>query len=239
MKRIQPQSTPEFREVVYSAEHWELLKTIRRRAAELLGLLVEGGVNAYIHGSVARGDVWRGSDIDVFIPDNIPSYIVETLLEKHGVKPYARMIVMATPVNTPKAYIVMDSEERETISFPLLKLKPREYEFYRFSGLLDYRGLVEGRRVPGVNKALILIDPTPSGHQEIPVKGFEEYVARRLGVSLDTVLERERVLTRRSSIGRTGVFIKYQLTPDESFEDALRELSRGNIYLRRMLSSSE
>jgi len=237
LKRIQPQTTPEFREVVYTPDHWELLKKLREKAVELLKIFVDNGLNAYVHGSIARGDVWRGSDIDVFIPDTIPSYIIETILEKHGVKPYERVIIMATPSNTPKAYIILDQEERISVSFPLLKLKPREYEFYRFGGVLGYNGILEGKRVPGVNKSLIFIDPTIKGHYELPVKGFEEYVARRLDISIETVLERERVLTRRSSIGRTGVFIKYYLASDETFEDALRELSRENGVLRRMLST--
>jgi len=237
LRSLQPHSTPEFREVVYSNEHWELLRRLRSRAVEILRVIVGRGIEAYVHGSIARGDVWRGSDIDVFIPNTIPSYILETLLEEHRFKPYQRLIVMATPVNTPKAYIILDYEEKESISFPLLKLKPREYEFYRFGGLLDYNGLLEGRRVPGVNKSLVFIDPTPKGHLETPVRGFEEYVAKRLGISIETVLERERVLTRRSSIGRTGVFLKYQLAPDESFEDALHRLSRENVFLRRMMLS--
>lgn len=236
MRRMQPGSTSEFKEVVYTSEHWSLLGRLRERALRLLSFFNEKGVNAYVHGSIARGDVWKGSDIDLFIPEPIPSYLVEIILEEKGIKPYARFIVMATPVNTPKAYIVLDSEEKETVSFPLLKLKPREYEFYRFGGMLDYKGLAEGLRVPGVNKALVLIDPTTRGHVEVPVRGFEEYVARKLDVSIETVLERVRVLTRRSIIGRTGVFLKHQLAPEESFENALEELSRRNVFLRRMLS---
>jgi predicted nucleotidyltransferase len=233
--REKVQKTPEFREVIYDEAHWRLLQRLRREALIIIEALAVTGLNPVVHGSVARGDVWEGSDIDVFIPYPIPSYKLEYVLELSGLQVRKKYIVMATPVNTPKAYVVLDDEERRTVSFPLANLKPREHEFYRFGGLLDRDGLISERRAPGVNKKLVLIEPVENGHLESPVIGFESVVAEKLGVSVETVLERVRVLSRRDSVGRTGVFLKHVLQPDETFEDAIQELARRNSIVRRAL----
>ncbi len=226
---------PEYREVVYDEKHWRLLRILRREAIKLLKPFHCLGIEAVVHGSIARGDIWEGSDIDVFIPIVIPGYRVELILESAGYTIYSRYIAIATPNSTPKAYIVLDPEERIVVSFPLLKPSSREYEFYRFGGLLDLDGLLSDRRVPGVDKRLVLIEPTERGHRESPVIGREAEVASILGISIDTVLERVRVLTRRDEIGRTGVFIKYELSPDEGFEEALIKISNTNPLVRRLL----
>jgi predicted nucleotidyltransferase len=38
-----------------------------------------------VHGSIARGDVSKSSDIDIFIPAQISSFSLETTLEKAGI----------------------------------------------------------------------------------------------------------------------------------------------------------
>ncbi len=235
MVREKIRRIPEYREVVYDDRRWGILRKLRREAMEILEKLWMRNIQAYVHGSIARGDVWEGSDIDIIIPYTIPSYIIEYLLEEKGYNVYARYIVVATPSSTPKAYMVLDEEERKTISFPLYSLKPREYEFYRFGGMLDLNGLRNNERVPGVDKRLILIEPTKYGHRESPVIGYENLVATKLGISIDTVLERVRVLSRRDEIGRTGVFIKYELSPSESFEEAIDKILRQNPLLRKNL----
>ncbi|ABN69986.1 DNA polymerase, beta domain protein region [Staphylothermus marinus F1] len=226
---------PEYREIVYSEKQWKILRELRKEAINILETLAKRGIQGLVHGSIARGDVWEGSDIDVFIPYTVPSYIIEYTLESAGYRIYARYIVIATPSSTPKAYIVLDEYERKNISFPLAKLKPREYEFYKFGGILDLKGLKENRRVPGVDKRLVLIEPTKNGHRESPVMGYENIVAEKLGISIDTVLERVRVLSRRDKIGRTGVFVKYELSPEEVFEEALEKIMRRNPLVRRAL----
>ncbi len=235
MPREKVQRIPEYREVVYSDEHWSLLRELRAKAIKLLESLEKHGIQGVVHGSIARGDVWRGSDIDVFIPYVIPSYRVEIALEASGYQIYSRFIAIATPSSTPKAYIVLDPEEKITVSLPLLKPSQREIEFYRFGGLLTLNELRQDKRVPGVNKKLVLIEPTPYGHRETPVIGRESVVAEIVGVSIDTVMERVRVLTRRDEIGRTGVFVKYTLAPDESFEKALIDISKNNPLIKRLL----
>jgi predicted nucleotidyltransferase len=126
-------------------------------------------------------------------------------------------------------------EERRVVSFPLAKLSKTEYEFYYFGGAVTFRELREGKRVPGVDKRLMLIEPTPEGHRESPVIGREAIVAKIVGVSLETVLERVRVLSRRDEIGRTGVFVKIELEPWESIEEAVRDIARRNPLFRRAM----
>ncbi|OYT40690.1 MAG: DNA polymerase subunit beta [Desulfurococcales archaeon ex4484_58] len=226
---------PEYREVIYSEKHWRLLWSLREEAVRIIEILRKAGLEACVHGSIARGDVWSKSDIDIIILYTVPSYIVEYTLESHRINIYSKYIVVATPTSTPKAYLVLDEEERKTVSFPLFKLKPREYEFYKFGGLLDYSGLIQKKRVPGVNKKLILIEPTPTGHRESPVMGYESIVASKLNISIETVEERVRVLSRRDEIGRTGVFVKYELSPYETFEEALSKIIRENPLVKRSL----
>ncbi len=216
--------TPEFREVIYDNTHWELLESLRSEALRIMEILRRCGFRSITHGSVARGDVDRGSDVDVVIPYPVQPFLVVTCLESYGFNIYGKYIIKATPIATPKAYIELDPKGLRTVSFPLSNLSPREWEFYRFGGLVTYDDLVKNVRVPGVNKSLVLIVPTPRGHIESPVIGYEDYVARVTGVSIDTVMERVKVLTRRDEVGRTGVYLKYVLRPDESFEEAISKL---------------
>ncbi len=225
----------EYREVVYDDEHWELLKEKRAKALEVVKALRKFNLSPLVHGSIARGDVSKSSDVDVVIPYVVPSYVVELALENAGLAPVKRIIVQATPSHTPKAYLVLDELEERVVSFPLAKLLKREYEFYLFGGALDYDGLCSDKRVPGVDKRLVLIEPTPRGHRESPVIGREAEVAKILGVSIDVVEERVRVLTRRDAIGRAGVFVSYTLAPEETFEEALHKLARSNPHVRRVL----
>jgi len=236
MVREKVERRPEYLEVVYDEKHWKLLNKLREEAARILEALAKHSLQAWVHGSVARGDVWEGSDIDIVVLEPPPPYLVEYALETSGYTIYSRQIVVATPSNTPKAYISLDAEERKVVSFPLFKLKPREYEFYKFGGMIDYTGLKQGIRVPGVDKRLVFIEPTPKGHRESPVIGYESVVAAKLGISIDTVLERVRVLSRRDELGRTGVFISYELAPEETFEEALDNILRRNPLLREFLN---
>lgn len=215
---------PEFKDIVYDMKRWELLKHLRAEALNFMRALVNCGFNPIIHGSVARGDVDVSSDIDVVIPYNVESYKVEICLEDNGIKPTNRYIVQATPSSTPKAYIELEPNGLKSLSFPLTHLSPREFEFYRFGGLLTYQELVKNARVPGVTKQLILVVPTEVGHREAPVIGYEGYVAKILRVSLETVKERVEVLSKRDVVGRTGTYLTYVLRVDEDFSEALAYL---------------
>ncbi|MEM1638502.1 MAG: nucleotidyltransferase domain-containing protein [Desulfurococcaceae archaeon] len=235
MPRTRVRSIPDFKEVIYDEQHWRLLENLRKKAIEIMKIFTGKGITAWLHGSVARGDVSDKSDVDIVIPHKIQPYIIETIIDYAGLKPYARYIVAATPTTTLKAYIALDEEERFTISFPLVEYKPREIEFYKYGGILTYEELLENKRVPGVNKNLVLIVPTSRGHLEAPVIGYEDYVARFLNVNVEVVRERVEVLTRRNHVGRTGVFAKIILAPSESFEEGLERLLREKPLLKRIL----
>ncbi|HEX68720.1 MAG TPA: hypothetical protein ENG10_00280 [Candidatus Bathyarchaeota archaeon] len=189
------------------------------------------------HGSIARGDVTEKSDVDIFIPSPPSSFMVETALEQNGMPINRRIIVQATPSYAIKAYI--EIEENVSVSFPLVKLRPLEREFYKFGGEISLEELKRNIRVPGVDKRLMLIEPTADGHIESSIIGREEYAARLLGVSVDIVWDRVKALTRRDEIGRTGVFLERELSPEESFELVLKRLADKNPAVRRRMKASE
>ncbi|MEM2878680.1 MAG: nucleotidyltransferase domain-containing protein [Candidatus Hadarchaeales archaeon] len=221
---VKPARVPDAREVVYLGERWKTLEELRREAASIMKPLQDAGLNPIIHGSLARGDVDKDSDVDVFIPSDVPSFRVQLALEDAGFTPLKREIVMATPWQLPKAHLYL--EENRSVTFPLIRPEALEIEFYRFGGSIGFDSLVWNHRVPGVDKRLMLIEPTPEGHVESSVIGREAEVAEKVGVSLGIVRERVQVLTRRANIGHTGIFLRRELAPDESFENVFSELIR-------------
>ena len=220
------------REVVYDEERWRLFRTLRERARQIMEVLRE--FDPIVHGSVARGDVDKNSDIDVFISQVVPSYKVELILQREfGIQ--RRELVMATPWQLPKAHVYVD--ERCSITFPMVKPKQLELEFYYFGGAADLPAVEEGRRVPGVDKRLMLILPTPRGHVESSIIGRESEVARELGVSIEIVRERVQVLSRRAEIGHTGLFVRRELGPTESFEEVFKSEILENPAARLRLKA--
>ena len=232
-----PVTRAEHVEVSYDSKHWKLLKELRSKATELMEVLDRSHLSSIVHGSIARGDVSEKSDIDVFVSDSPSSFAIEASLERAGVNVDRRIIVQATPSYAVKGYIEVD--EVRSISFPLVKLRPVEENFYKFSGTLSLYRLKGNMRVLGVDKRLMLIEPTPNGHIESSTIGREEAVAHLLGVSLETVLDRVHALLRRDKVGRTGVFIKQELLSDETFEMVLKKFVDQNPAVRRRLKLSE
>lgn len=228
-----PVKRMEFKEIVYSKERWELLNKLRAKTMKLMEALEKFNIDTITHGSIARGDVAEKSDIDVFIPAQPSSFIVETAIERAGIPVIRRLIVQATPVYAMKAYIEVD--DKTSISFPLMKMRKTEREFYKFGGETTLKDLRAGRRVPGVDKRLMLIEPTEKGHKESAVVGCEEQVAKTLKISVETVLDRVHALLRRDEVGRTGVFIERELAEGETFELALKRLAEENPAVRRRL----
>jgi len=220
-------------DVEYSEEVWRLLRKKRDKAIEIMRILSPLAREIIVHGSLARGDVKPTSDIDIVVIHPVSPGLLELSLERGGYTIYHVEIVQATPNYTPKIYFYLDPEEEIVVSTPLNDLKEREREFYKWGGELDYNGLLKAKRTPGVNKELKLIIPTKKGHKEIEVVGNESLVARILGVSIETVLERIRVLQRRRQHGRTGVFLKVAIPAGESIESVIDELSKKNPYFRR------
>jgi len=203
-------------QIDYTERHWKILNGKRKIAIEILSLLKQYGMEGYVYGSVARGDVNEKSDVDVIVfnPNQI---VLDTLNVNH------KYIVQATPNSAPKAYLSID-ERNYSYSFPLGRLRRNEIEFYSFGGLVDLKDLLENRRVPGVNKKLMLIIPTENGHMEIPLEGNEDYVSKLLKISLDTIMERKRLLTKRIERGHTGIFLRYDLSGNESIYDAFNKM---------------
>jgi predicted nucleotidyltransferase len=228
-----PMKRAERVEVVYDERRWKLLKQLRTKAIQLMETLDNCHLRSIVHGSIARGDVSETSDIDVFLPSPPSSFVIETSLERSGFRFYQRTIVQATPIYALKGYIMLDPQT--SLSFPLVKLRPVEKDFYRFSGEANLSALKEDRRVLGVDKRLMLIEPTKEGHIESAVVGREEEAANLLGVSLNTVLDRVHALLRRDEVGRTGVFIEKELAPDETFEQAMKKLADQNPAVRRRI----
>jgi predicted nucleotidyltransferase len=218
-------------EVVYNKQRWKLLKKLRSKTSQLMQALDENNLRSVVHGSIARGDVSETSDIDLFLPELLSSFSIEMVLERSGFHVYQRTILQATPLYAMKGYISLDPQT--SISFPLVKMRPVEKEFYKFGGEASINELKERKRVIGVDKRLMLIEPTPEGHVETAIVGQEENVANILGVSLNTVLDRVRALLRRDKIGRTGVFIEKELAPDETFEQAMKKIVDKNPAVRR------
>ncbi len=228
-----PKKHAEYKEVFYSGAHWVLLGELRERATRMMTALEGFRLRTLVHGSIARGDVNKNSDVDVFIAEPQSSFIVETALERAGVPVNARLLIQATPNYAMKAYIEVD--ERASVSFPLMRMRRVEREFYKFGGEVNLNQLKAGNRVAGVDKRLMLIEPTTKGHVESSIIGREEVVAKRLDVSAETVLDRVHALLKRDEVGRTGVFIKKELAPDETFEMALKRLADENPAVRRRM----
>ena len=221
----------DFREVIYDERRWKLLRRKREKAIGIMERLRKHGIESVVHGSVARGDVSEDSDVDIVIPYPIPPYRVEILFNNV----YSKMIIQATPLSAPKVYIYLDPQEEVVISYPLVRLEHKEMEFYKFSGQLSLEDLKKGKRVPGVDKSLIQKIPFEEGHCETPITKKEEVVAKILGISVDTVLERERILLRRKELGRTGVLIKYSIPVGETVEEAIEKLTRKYPHFRDLM----
>ena len=225
----------EYIEVVYNAGRWALLQNFRQKAMQLMKTLKKSHLESIVHGSIARGDVTERSDVDVFIPYQHSSFSVETALEQASISINRRLVVQATPTYAMKAYIEVG--ENTSVSFPLMNMRKTEREFYTFGGEATLKNLEDNLRVCGVDKRLMLIEPTKEGHRESTIVGREEHVAKLLNMSVETVLDRVRALLRRDEVGRTGVFIEKELSSDETFEMALKRLADQNPAVRRRLKT--
>ncbi|MBN1245574.1 nucleotidyltransferase domain-containing protein [Candidatus Bathyarchaeota archaeon] len=233
MVATKPKKHAEYKEVVYSSARWALLGELREKATQIMTALEGFRLRTLVHGSIARGDVNKNSDVDVFIAEPQSSFLVETALERAHMPVNARLLIQATPNYAMKAYIEVDVGV--SVSFPLMRMRRVEREFYRFGGEVNLNQLKAGTRVPGVDKRLMLIEPTTKGHAESSIINREEVAAKRLGVSAETVLDRVHALLKRDKVGRTGVFIKKELAPDETFEMALKKLADENPAVRRRM----
>ncbi len=75
---VKPTKQGEHKEVIYNSLRWEQLKDTYEK--KQFGLWMRWNafhLRSLTHGSIARGDVKLGSDVDVFIPEVQNSFIVE------------------------------------------------------------------------------------------------------------------------------------------------------------------
>jgi len=232
----QPVKHSEYREVTYSDRRWRVLRKLRSRTMEVMECLQKHRIASTVHGSIARGDVSAESDIDVFVQNPSSSFLIENALEHDSFPISRRFVVQATPSYAMKGYIEID--EQRCVSFPLMKFRSVERDFYKFGGEANLALLRNNLRVKGVDKRLMLIKPTVTGHLESSIVGREQTVASLLDVSIATVLDRVHALLRRDKVGRTGVFIEEELSADETFEMVLKQLADQNPAVRRRLKLS-
>ncbi|MCD6484674.1 MAG: nucleotidyltransferase domain-containing protein [Candidatus Odinarchaeota archaeon] len=223
-------STGHQKEVIYDEVHWHILNEKRNFAKEIMQGLEK--LNPNIHGSLARGDIHKKSDIDIILLNPVHSYKIELELEKIHYYPQEKWIIQATPKHTPKGKIIL--EEEVTISFPLIPFTTREIEFYKFGGMIDLNELKQNIRVPGINKKLVLIFPTEKGHKEFSVLTAPSVAARIVGVGIEIVNERIKVLRRRDKIGRTGIFFQEQIGPTETFETKFKSIISKKPEIKRL-----
>ncbi len=220
----------------YDADHWANFHQLRKIAFATLDALQ--GFSPLIHGSIARGDTSKTSDIDVVIPYQISEFQINSQMNALNYEPLERWIIQATPLAAIKGVMIFSTSPELSITFPLIPLYPRESEFYSFGGILGYHELVQDpfQRVPGVNKKLLFIEPTEKGHLEYRITGENaNSIAKILNISIDTVLERIRVLERRDRVGRTGIFKKRLLRPSEAFGEVLSDIASTDPASRRRI----
>jgi len=222
-----------FNTVKYSENRLKLLQQKRERSKSLLEMFVKEGLNPFIFGSIARGDVHNDSDIDIVLLQSIAPYQIEIILDKNGFNNYFREIIMATPADTLKLYIYLN--ELESITVPLSKFNKKSREFYDFGGKINLKHIKNNIRVPGIDKRLVLIQPISDGHEEYSIIGNEHLAAKQLNVSIDLINERKRVLLKREKFGKTGVFLKRSISIRETTELVLKKLANKNSIVRKKL----
>jgi predicted nucleotidyltransferase len=219
-------SRPTTRTVRYDQSRWDLLRGKRSIAEPVMRKISR--FDPLVHGSLARGDVREGSDVDIVLTQPVPSYTIEISLDDEATQ---REIVQATPWHLVKGQIYLDDDV--SVTFPLVKPTPLEEQFYAFGGAVNLNSVEKGLRTPGIDKRLMLIEPLEDGHRESSIIGRESIAAKKIGVGLEIVKERIDVLSRRDAIGRTGVYLKRSLSPDESFESVLNRLASRDPNLKR------
>lgn len=225
------------KEVIYSDDHWQIFREKRAKGLKLLETLIECGYTSPIlHGSIARGDVSKTSDVDVALLYPYPAGMIKFCLERKGFSIHYVRIIQPTPRHTPKVYIYLDPYEEQSISIPLTTLEKIEVEYYKFSGYVTKEDVMNSKRVKGVNKKLMLIIPTKEGHIELPVLDNEDYVCRVLGISIDVVKDRVEALTRRIREGHTGLFVNTIVPHFEEIEQYIEKLCNSNTIFRRAVA---
>jgi len=220
--------------VKYSPEHWKQLDKLRKHALKVTTVFAHHGIDSLTYGSVARGDVSPKSDIDIILLTQIPSYRVELILDETNLSLNSKKIIQATPNDIIKAHFELEGDV--CITSLLTDFTSSPFEFYRFGGALNHKQVENSKRVPGVDKRLILIEPNDEGHNESSLIERQYEASKILGISQSMIDQRIRVLTRRDKIGRTGIFLNKDIGLNENIEEELRSIARHNPLIRRRLN---
>lgn len=218
--------------VIYTESDWTRLKKKRKRAIKILGMFRE--FNPYLYGSIARGDVHENSDLDLVFLYPVPIFKIELILHQNGYQRYFREIIMATPKDAIKLYIYLS--ELECLTIPLTKMDKKVLEFYDFGGKINLKELKSDIRVNGIDKRLVLIQPNSQGHDELSIINNEAVVAKIVGISIDTIMERKKVLLKREKLGKTGTYLKREIGIDETVEEVLKNLADKKRIIRNKLN---
>ncbi|MBN2155087.1 MAG: nucleotidyltransferase domain-containing protein [Candidatus Lokiarchaeota archaeon] len=233
MPRSKVKYSPIDRIIEYNAEQWGLFKNIRNFAKNIASPLQKADFQYLIYGSVARGDINPLSDLDIVILNKLSSFKIEFALEKADLQIIGKQIVQATPGDAIKGHLFLPNSV--TISFFMTNMNDIALDFYRFGGAIDKIGLQNDARVPGITKSLTLIIPNQSGHREMSLIGNEALARKLMVVQPKIITIRKRVLLRRDKTGRTGVFLKKDLSLNQNFEEELKKIADTNVIVRRRL----
>jgi predicted nucleotidyltransferase len=213
--------------VRYSPHRFALFKEKRRRALPFLEALPAG---SRLFGSVARGDVREASDLDIEVPAGVASFEVELSLSRMDEPVVSRALVQATPNAVVKA---VWSLGEVAVSLPLTRPNPSEADFASFAGAVGLEHVKASKRVPGVDKRLLFIEPVEAGHRESSVADRVGEAAKVLGIDAEVIRGRVRVLSRRAQKGRTGIYMNEPLADGDSPEEVLAALGARDPALRR------
>jgi len=77
------------------------------------------------------------SDVDVLIPSNVNTQLVEAALESGGFTIFSKEIAQATPSHSPKAHLQLRREQPTSLLVPLTPFRSLELEFTR-SGKIHF-----------------------------------------------------------------------------------------------------
>ena len=233
MPRAKIQYEPIDLSVVYDEKQWDLFHSKRDLVKNFATPLDAAGLQFFVYGSVARGDVNPLSDIDIIIMQKLSSFQIESILDQANIQILGKEIVQVTPGDAIKAHIYLPNET--TLTFFLSDANEVSYEFYKFGGAINNTMLEKSTRTPGVTKRLTLIIPNEHGHREINLVGNETHAQQLLGVHPKIINVRKRVLFKRDKTGRTGVFLKKTLLIEQNFEEELKKIADSNPVVRRKI----
>ncbi|MHA1359477.1 MAG: hypothetical protein ACTSQI_14805 [Candidatus Helarchaeota archaeon] len=107
----------------YTEEHWALFQELRGNAYPILETLKSYA--PLLHGSIARGDISKTSDIDVILPRQVKEFQISAAMDAIDYTPSERWLVQATPLSAIKGVLVYTPTV--SVTFPLIPFYPREY----------------------------------------------------------------------------------------------------------------